>query len=267
VQVAQAGAFSRATPVDVVPTVDILGIPVAQLRRSEAVTTVERLVERPEPALVAFANAHTLNVAYADARFAAVLRKADLVLNDGVGLALAARMSSQRFPENLNGSDFSPAVLDLAARRGWSVYLLGARPGVVEQAAEVLATRHPGLRIAGMHHGLFAVEEELSVVESIRQSGADICMVGMGNPLQELFLARYLRLSGVRLGIGVGAFFDFTAEVVPRAPKWANAMGVEWVYRLVQEPKRLWKRYVVGNPLFLARAAGRAQGARRSTRP
>jgi exopolysaccharide biosynthesis WecB/TagA/CpsF family protein len=186
-----------------------------------------------------------------------VLCNADLVLRDGIGLAIAARLVNQRFPANLNGSDFTPRILELAASRGWSVFLLGGRPGVVTRAAERLVREIPGLQIAGTHDGMFPVESELEVAAAVRESGADLCLVGMGNPLQEYFLARYLTLTGVRLGVGVGAFFDFTSERVQRAPAWLNAIGAEWVYRLALEPRRLWKRYVVGNPLFLMRTLGR----------
>jgi N-acetylglucosaminyldiphosphoundecaprenol N-acetyl-beta-D-mannosaminyltransferase len=116
--------------------------------------------------------------------------------------------------------------------------------------------RLPGLRIAGTRDGMFPVEEEHTVAAEVRASGADICLVALGNPLQEYFLARYLPLLGVRLGIGVGAFFDFAAAQVPRAPAWMNRLGIEWVYRLAQEPRRLFRRYVIGNPVFLLRAIG-----------
>jgi exopolysaccharide biosynthesis WecB/TagA/CpsF family protein len=232
----------------------ILGVPVALLDTNEAMSCIEQLVIRPKPALVAFANANTLNLAHEDPRFAEVLRRADLVLRDGVGLGLAARMAGFRFPANLNGTDLTPRVLRLAADRGWSVYFLGAEPGVADRAAAVLRETVPELRVCGVHHGFIAVEEELEVAARIRASGTDLLVVAMGNPLQELFLARYLPLSGARLGIGVGAFFDFAAERFPRAPCLANRLGVEWVFRLAREPRRLWRRYLVGNPTFLLRS-------------
>jgi exopolysaccharide biosynthesis WecB/TagA/CpsF family protein len=245
-----------------VTALEVLGVPIAYLGRDEALARIAELVERDDPAIVAFANAHTLNVAHGDRRFRDVLLRSDLVLRDGIGLAIAARFARHRFPANLNGSDFTPLILELAANRGWSVFLLGGQPGVVERAAERLARDLPHLKVAGMHHGMFPVESELEVAEAIRDSGAEICLVGMGNPLQEYFLARYLQFSAVRLGVGVGAFFDFTSQRVQRAPAWVNKIGAEWVYRLALEPKRLWKRYVVGNPLFLVRSLGRVDPVR-----
>ena len=238
---------------DETATIEILGVPVARLTATEALQRIEGLYERDKPALVAYVNAHTLNLASRDAGYRAVLDKADLVLNDGSGVALAARINGARFPENLNGSDFNPRIVELAANRGWPVYLLGSGPGVAERAAERLSALYPGLKIAGTHGGYFPPEAAGAVAEAVRETGAGLVMVAMGNPLQELWLSRYLEATGARLGVGVGAFFDFTTGQVPRAPAWMNRWGIEWVYRLAQEPARMWRRYVVGNPAFLWR--------------
>ncbi len=231
----------------------ILGVPIACLTPEEALAEIERLYDIPAPALIAYANAHTLNIAARDDAFRAALERADLILNDGAGVALAARFQGRRFPTNLNGSDFNPLIVERAASRGWPLYLLGARPGVADKAARLLSDRHPGLNIAGTNDGFFTDPEPIA--NAIAASGAGVLMTALGNPLQELFLARWLEVTGARLGVGVGAFFDFTTGVVPRAPAWMNRMGVEWLYRLGREPERMWRRYVLGNPLFLARAA------------
>jgi exopolysaccharide biosynthesis WecB/TagA/CpsF family protein len=143
--------------------------------------------------------------------------------------------------------------LALAAERGWSAFLLGARPGVAREAGERLAARISGLRLAGARDGYFAEEETPRVLAEIRASGAEVLMVAFGNPRQEAWLDRHLAASGVRLGVGVGGFFDFAAGRVPRAPIWMQQAGLEWTFRLLHEPRRLWRRYVLGNPEFLAR--------------
>jgi len=240
------------------PGITMLGVRVAQLDYEAALTEIESAysASTPEtPALVAYANAHTLNLAYESEALRGVLERAAVVLNDGIGLALAARLQGSRFTTNLNGSDFTPQLLKRAADRGWPVYLLGGRPGVAEEAGRRLAESTPGLEIAGCADGYFSEDEEDEVLERIRASGCRLLLVAMGNPKQELWLARHLPQTGARLGMGVGAFFDFAAEAVPRAPAWFNRVGIEWIYRLVREPGRLWRRYVVGNPLFLARVA------------
>ncbi len=249
---------------ETLPTVGILGVPVACVDAGEALVEIERLVARERPASVAFANAHTLNLAHGDRRYAAVLGRVDLVLRDGSGVGIAGRMQGRRFPANLNGTDFTPLVIDLAARRGWSVFLLGGRPGVAAEAGRRMVATNPDLAIAGVHDGAFPVWMERAVAARVRDTGADILLIAMGNPLQELFMARHLEETGVRLGIGVGALLDFEVGAVPRAPHWVSRAGVEWVYRLGVEPGRLWRRYLLGNPLFLARAARAALATWRS---
>jgi exopolysaccharide biosynthesis WecB/TagA/CpsF family protein len=175
------------------------------------------------------------------------------VLNDGKGVMLAARLSRRRFPADLNGNFFSPLVLHLAADRGWPVYFLGGGPGVAERAAEIVRGRLPALDVVGTHDGYFAPEDEDEVIQAIRDSGAAILFVAMGNPAQEWWLERCLDKTGARVGFGVGAFFDFQAGAVARAPGWMNRIGLEWIHRLVVEPRRMWRRYIVGNPRFMTR--------------
>lgn len=235
------------------PTIGVLGLPITKLTPAEALRQIERIYREETPALVAYANAHTLNLCVADPAYRQVMSRASIVLNDGAGIALAARINGNRFPANLNGSDFNPAILGLAAQHGWPVYFLGAKPGVAERAADAMRSRYPALQVAGCRDGYWAPAELTSVVEAIKASGATVVMAAMGNPLQEKWLDQHLAATGARIGVGVGAFFDFAAGEVPRAPAWMNRWGIEWVFRLLQEPKRLWKRYIVGNPLFLAR--------------
>lgn len=248
-------AAARALEARKSSPVRILRVPVKVLTESDALELVDHLVTEPGPSVLAFANSHTLNLAHLDRRYAEVLRDADAVLRDGIGLGLAARLQGRRFPANLNGTDFTPKMLELAANRGWKVYLLGGVPGVAEQAATQLTETYLGLKVVGTHHGFFRAADELRVAREVRDSAADICMVALGNPLQEYFLARYIEEMGCSLGVGVGAFLDFASARVPRAPISLNRWGLEWAYRLAHEPRRLWRRYLVGNPLFLVRAA------------
>lgn len=238
----------------------ILGVAIARLDRAEALRKIVELYEQQAPAHLAYANAHTLNLAVSDPGYKAALERADLILNDGSGVALAARLYGTRFPENLNGTDFNPLIVEAAAERGWPVYFLGGRPGVAERAAEVLRARHLSLQVAGTRDGFFT--DASPIVAAIRESGAGLLLVAMGNPLQELFIDRHLDATGARLAVGVGAFFDFAAGIVPRSPAWMNRAGIEWVYRLAQEPRRMWKRYILGNPLFLMRVVKERLGRR-----
>jgi UDP-N-acetyl-D-mannosaminuronic acid transferase (WecB/TagA/CpsF family) len=138
-----------------IPAVEVLGVRVARLRRREALEQIEAIADLPGSSYVVYVNAHTLNLAHADAEYRAVLNRAALVLNDGSGVAMAGRMKKAPFPDNLNGSDFNPEILKIAARRGWTVYFLGAREGVAERAAAALRQRIPDLTMAGVHDGYF----------------------------------------------------------------------------------------------------------------
>jgi len=245
-----------------VPTIRLLGVDLARLETQEALGKIEDLYGSGEPSLIAFTNAHTLNLAAEQPTYKKTLGRAALRLNDGKGVMIAAWFRGKRFPHDLNGNFFTPRILSLAAERGWSVYFLGAAPGVAEVAAGRLVRLLPGLKVVGVRDGYFSPAEEGSIVERIRSSGADVVLAGLGNPLQERWLLRHLAGTGARIGVGVGAFFDFQAGEVERAPYWMNLLGLEWLHRLVLEPRRMWRRYVLGNPRFLYRAAREALGGR-----
>jgi exopolysaccharide biosynthesis WecB/TagA/CpsF family protein len=235
-----------------VPSISIMGIGVHKLSGDD----VLRLLENPcevNPRTLAYVNAHTLNLAAHDEHFRGTLNKCYLVVNDGLGVSLAAWMRGERFLENLNGSDFTERILDLAAQQQWGVYLLGAEPGIAESASRRLASRIAGLRIVGTCHG-FTGDSDESLSRRIRETGASLLIVALGSPAQEMWLDRNLQATGAILGVGVGAFLDFSAGKVMRAPRWVRMLGMEWCFRLVREPGRLWRRYIYGNPLFLIRA-------------
>jgi exopolysaccharide biosynthesis WecB/TagA/CpsF family protein len=165
----------------------------------------------------------------------------------------------------LNGSDFNIRLLELAAGVGWPVFLAGAKPGVAERAAKNLRVSIPGLNIVGSADGYRS--RDASLAKEIKRSGAVVVLVALGNPLQELWLDRWLPESGAMLGVGVGAFFDFQAGEVRRAAPVLNRFGIEWIYRLAQEPRRLWRRYVLGNPVFVLRVLKERYRPGRSSRP
>lgn len=223
------------------------------LTPQSALDAVTELYARDEPAFVAHANAHTVNLAVEDPSYRAVLARADLVLNDGKGVMVAARLQKRSLPADLNGNFFTPLLLRRAADERWPVFLFGARPGVAERAAAALEAQIPSLSIVGIRDGYFTPDEEPAVIGAIKDAAPGLLLVGLGNPAQERWIDRNLPLTGARLGVGVGAFFDFQAGEVPRAPAWLNAVGLEWAYRLAKEPKRMWRRYVLGNPKFLYR--------------
>jgi N-acetylglucosaminyldiphosphoundecaprenol N-acetyl-beta-D-mannosaminyltransferase len=180
-------------------------------------------------------------IAQDDAEFMRVLREADLCVADGIGLLLASRYMGQPLPERVTGSDGVPLIAERAAREGWRLYLLGAAPGVAEQAAKALTARFPALNIAGTYAGSPALDEEDVIIERINTSLADILLVAYGAPKQDKWIARNRTRLKVSVAMGVGGTFDFLAGVVPRAPRWMQRLGLEWLFRLIRQPWR-WRR-------------------------
>jgi N-acetylglucosaminyldiphosphoundecaprenol N-acetyl-beta-D-mannosaminyltransferase len=166
---------------------------------------------------------------------------------------LAGKLFNRNIRQNVNGTDLFPELCAAAEKMGLSFYLLGGRAGIAERVAEWMTARHPRLRVAGWRDGYFSSGELPSVLAGIRASRAEILLVAMGAPTQEKWLRQNLPDTGARLGIGVGGLFDFYSGRMPRAPIWMREIGMEWVYRFLQEPERMWRRYLVGNAVFLAR--------------
>ncbi|MBO9440996.1 WecB/TagA/CpsF family glycosyltransferase [Phaeobacter italicus] len=207
---------------------------------------------------VFFMNAHCCNIRRQDRGYADAVARADMLLPDGAGIELAARFTGQKLAANLNGTDLLPKLLEQAATRGKSVYLFGGKPGVADAAAAQLILTTPNLRIAGTRDGYGGAADPEAVIADINESGADILLVAMGVPLQEMWLDRYADRLTADLTLAVGAFLDFSAGVIDRAPRLVRQARMEWGWRLMKEPRRLAKRYLVGNFTFVANAARRA---------
>lgn len=232
------------------PVRDIMGVHVVAATADEVISHVEGEMELGRRVEVAFLNTHASNLAAAYPDFADALERA-LVLNDGIGVDLASkRLHGAPFPENLNGTDFVPRLLaELQEPR--RIFLLGGQPGVAEAAAQAVARLAPQHRVVGVHHGFFAADEAAEVAARVAEVEAEIVLVAMGNPRQELFVARHGAATGALLLLSVGALLDFMSGRVDRAPRWMQRLRLEWVYRLLLEPGRMWRRYLVGNVRFL----------------
>lgn len=203
---------------------------------------------------VYFTNAHCCNVMRTHPQYASAVRSADALLPDGIGVALAAKMTGHDLTANLNGTDLVPALLAEAAVRGKSVYLFGGTPGTAERAARVLIDAIPTLIVAGTRNGYDEATDEAAVVADMNASKADIVLVALGVPMQELWLQRNARHLNADLTMGVGAALDFLVGNVARAPKIMRKMKSEWAWRLAMEPRRMANRYLAGNLTFLAHA-------------
>lgn len=252
---ADPGGPPPGVPERRVPTeqVTVLGVDVAVLPTSRALAQVSSLIERGATGTVVFANANLLNIAAHRADVRAAVNSAAVVLNDGAGVALAAKLKGTVFPENLNGTDFTPRLLATAAERGWRVAMLGARPWVAERAVCRLRQQLPDLQVCYVNDGYFGAQRSATMARQIRAARADLLLVALGNPRQELWLQQHLPATGARVGVAVGAYFDFAAGRVRRAPRWMRTLHLEWLFRLLQEPRRLFARYVLGIPVFCTR--------------
>jgi N-acetylglucosaminyldiphosphoundecaprenol N-acetyl-beta-D-mannosaminyltransferase len=250
--------------------VPVFGVAITDVRMARALAIVHGMIGRREGRTrsVYFVNACTLNFAAADPAYRDVLNSADYVFGDGTGVRWAARLRGIRLRDNLLGTDLVPALLSDAPVGGLRYFLLGADGETVARAARHAAAAFPRCVLAGYHHGYLTTPElDDSTVEQINQSQADVLLVGMGNPLQERWIAAHRARLRVPVCMGIGGLFDFWAGNVSRAPRWMRRIGYEWVWRLLQEPRLKARRYLLGNPLFLARAFREAWGVRRTRVP
>ena len=233
---------------------EVMGIPFDNVSMSEAVDQLESDLERPGMTKVAFINADCLNLAWNREAYQSTLLDADRVYADGVGVRMAGRILGCQVHDNVNGTDLFPHLCDRISRTKTRLFLLGGKPGVAEQVRSWVHKNYPGVEVCGVHHGYFSQSEEARIIEAIVVSEADLVLVAFGAPKQDQWIRDSLRGTRVRVAIGVGGLFDFYSGRIPRAPKWMRAVGLEWTYRLYQEPRRLWRRYIIGNVVFLARA-------------
>ena len=239
--------------------IDVLGVGFDNVTMAEAVERGMELVRSSGTHYVATPNPEIVEVCREDPEARTAVNGADLVLPDGIGVVKGAAMLGTPLKEKTPGIEFAGHLMDRLAEEGRSLYLLGAKPGVAEQAAAKLAEAHPGLRIAGTHDGYF--QEDAPVAEAIRETGADVVFVCLGAPKQELWMVRNGPAAGARLMVGLGGSLDVFAGVVERAPEGFQKLGLEWLYRLMKEPRRIGR--MARLPLVLFQAAGaRLSGGR-----
>ena len=235
------------------PRIHLLGIAVDNVTLADAVELILQGLEDQRTRRACFVNADCVNLAFRDHAYRQVLQEADLVFADGSGMRLAGIVLGRRVRDNVNGTDLFPRLCKALAGRGKRIFLLGARPGIARRAAQWILDRFPGLAVAGYRDGYFSAEEESAVIEEIRHAQADVLLVAFGAPRQDIWIRDHLDRLGVKMALGVGGLFDFYSGRLPRAPRWIRKLGLEWAYRLYQEPRRLWKRYLIGNAAFLLR--------------
>lgn len=233
----------------------VVSATVDNLTIEEAMNAILQPHEDPRAKQVYFVHAHALNLARFDAEYAAVLKQADALLPDGIGIRMAAGFLGIAMRHNLNGTDLFPLLCRDAASQGLPLVLIGGAPGVADECARRMRLANPALKTPVVSPGFFSSQADVDeLVGRIQSLGRCLVLVGMGSPRQERWAATHLRECRGATVLTVGGLFDFYSGRVRRAPIFWRETGMEWAYRMLQEPRRLAKRYLVGNPLFLALA-------------
>ena len=236
----------------IAPWKSIMGFPVADMRYADGLQLLADRIESKSYTPVTFLNAHNANVALADERFARAMRNF-LVLSDGVGVDIASRaLHGAAFKANLNGTDLIPALFTFITRP-MKVALLGARPQVIQTARDVFKRETPWHEFHIISDGYFREQDVPMIKAKLLDLKPDILLVAMGVPRQEQFIAEQLGKDYCTMPMAIGALMDLHTGAIPRAPLWVRNLRAEWAYRLAQEPGRLWRRYIVGNPKFILR--------------
>lgn len=239
-----------------IPEIKIFGLRFNPVSLEDAVAALGRAVENRERTQVNFANAQTVALARRDGFITDLLNRSRFTFPDGMSIVWGGRMLGHRIPERVAGPDLMAALCQRAATRGWKIFLLGSCPENLERLASQLMAASPTLQIVGKMsppvREQFNAQESMDMVSAVNASGADILFVGISCPKQERWIDAHLAELKTPLNLGVGAAFDFLSGRIPRAPEWLQVRGLEWLYRLWCEPRRLWRRYLWGNLVFLS---------------
>ena len=250
-------ALEAKSPAAAAPLpIDVFGMAFENVTLATAARNLVNDARRGRRSRVVFVNAHVINEVAHDHAYLATVATAEARYADGSGMAVAATLAGHRFIDNVNGTDLFPVLCGEAARAGVGIFLLGAKPGVAEEAAANIAKSGHGRAIAGTHHGFFTSgsQAEADVIAAINASGAGIVLVAMGVPLQDQWIERNRSRLTAPVLAGVGGLFDFASGRMSRAPNAFRAVGCEWVWRLAMEPRRMWQRYLIGNAVFMGHA-------------
>ena len=237
------------------PQINILGVNVDVIDQPQLLAQIDRLAVAQRPALVNNVNVHACNLAYTDPEFREILNRSDVVFCDGFGVKLGARMMGKTLGPRMTPPDWIDELFKLCVRRRYCIYFIGDTDHVVRRFAQQVKEEHPGLRVVGWYDGFFEVDGDanIRILAEIQRLGPDIILTGMGMPLQEKWAWQAKARLGKGVIIATGALFRWYTGVEKRAPRWVTQSGFEWLARLVAAPRKHFKRYVVGLPLFFFR--------------
>jgi N-acetylglucosaminyldiphosphoundecaprenol N-acetyl-beta-D-mannosaminyltransferase len=248
--------------------VPVLGIGVDQLHTADVLSAIDEFTNRSGPSVISYVNVQAMNIATHDETFRSFLRSSDLTILDGEGVRLGAAILGKRITPALGITRLIWDICEHCEKTNLSVYFLGSTEERIQKARLSIERRFPNLAIVGSHHGFFAKDgpESDLIVHEINKKHPDLLFVGFGMPIQEFWVARQVATLQCKVVMLVGGCFDFLAGAVRPAPGWIASLGLEWLFRLVQEPRRLWRRYLLGIPAFFARViSARCRQALRGT--
>lgn len=231
--------------------ISILNTTIDVLNVKETINLVEKYVQSKTPLHLMGVNADKINEVNENELMKEIVNKCGIINADGASVILASKYLKKPLPERVAGVDLMQDLVKLSAEKGYSIYLLGAKQEVVEKTKEVLVKRHPELKVSGIHNGYFKEEDWSSISKELKKSKPDFVFVGITSPIKE-YLIEFLQNDGNNsVFMGVGGSFDVISGNIPRAPKWMQKCNLEWLFRVIQEPKRLFKRYFIGNRRFI----------------
>ncbi|MFT5851683.1 MAG: beta-1,4-glucosyltransferase [Colwellia sp.] len=239
--------------------ISLFGLTVKNVSMDEAIDWITSTHEQKHKTQIGFfVNVHSINLSISNRQFFEQLSKANGLFADGSGMRLAARKAGFLLKGNNNGTDMLPHLCKRCIEKNQSLYFLGAQPGVAQKAANELQIQFPGLNIAGTEHGYTDInttegKDSEHIIAAINNSGCDVLLVAMGSPIQEKWLLEHRDQLRCKTALAVGGLFDFYSGKISRSPMWLREIGMEWVWRLMQEPQNKFNRYIIGNPLFLYR--------------
>ncbi len=248
-----ASLYGKEEVTEYTETLSLLGITMNNTTTADAIALMDQKIREKTKTRVSFVNADSLNKAFTGSDFRDVVNSSDLVLGDGIGIKIGAKLTKQAIKENVNGTDLFPRLCEHLSKNEQRLYLLGSKEGIPERVRDWIEKTHPGVKVVGVRNGFFQASENDEVCEQIRNSEADLLLVAQGAPRQETWIRDNMDALGVSVAIGVGGLFDFYSGQNKRAPLWMREAGLEWVYRLILEPRRMFKRYILGNVIFITR--------------
>ncbi len=231
--------------------IKLLGTYVDPLTMEETISEVKRIIRNKKPVQHVVINASKVNLMQHDKKLRDIINSCPLINADGQSILWAAKKLGYSIPERVTGIDLFQQLIEVSVKEGYSVYFFGAKEETVKKIVSIYKNEYPKLKIVGYRNGYFNKEDSKTIAEDIKNSKADILFVAFSSPKKEYWINEYLDFMGVPFCMGVGGSFDVISGVTKRAPKWMQNCGLEWFYRFVQEPHRMWKRYILGNFSFI----------------